>query len=155
MDRTRGWQVRYAELPKATSIDGVVLSQPQVLGHIFGHFYVLSWGLCHAHLAQVGFSCFQYLMKLSNVPNLHVFCTKCSAPPNLPPNAGLHDINIVLGAISEVTNLWLHFMIAGRGPFPGFLEQAWVGMFNEVIRIADGKPLSELELQMVVSTGSL
>jgi hypothetical protein len=69
----------------------------------------------------------------------------------------LHDIKLILGTIpgsNEVTNLWFDFMILGWGPFPRFLEQDWVRMFNEVIRIAGRKPL-ELELQTVVSTGGL
>ena len=45
------------------------------------------------------------------------------------------------------------FNIIGRRPFVGCLDQDWVGMFNEVIRISAGKPL-ELELQMVVSAGN-
>jgi hypothetical protein len=67
----------------------------------------------------------------------------------------LYDNNIVLGTITEsnrVTNLRFFFKIVlDRRPFRGCLDQAWVGMFNEVIRIGGGKPL-ELELGMAVST---
>ena len=105
------------------------------------------------HLSLAG------LVNLGNLPNLHVFslCTNitCSAPLSPLPKAVLHDINLVLSTIPEsnkVANLWFNFTIVGWHPFPGCLEQDWVGMLHEVIRIADGKPL-ELELQMAVSTG--
>ena len=95
-------------------------------------------------------------MNLTNLPNLHLFAlyafVDCNPPRNAPSFVVLHDINIVLSAIPEsnrVTNLWFDFEIHGRHPFHGCLDQDWVGMFNEVIRIAGGKPL-ELELQMVV-----
>ena len=57
---------------------------------------------------------------------------------------------MVLGTIpgsNRITNLSFDFIILGRHPYPGCLDQDWVGMFNEVIRIGDGKPL-ELELQI-------
>ena len=106
------------------------------------------------------------LVNLSNLPNLHVFSlyviVNCIPPRNAPRNAPLfavlHDINVVLGTIPEsnrVTNLWFDFQIVGqRGqhPFLECLNQDWVGMFNEVIRIGGGKPL-ELELQMAASVG--
>ena len=41
-----------------------------------------------------------------------------------------------------------------RRPFKGCLDQDWVGIFKEVIRIGGGKPL-ELELMMAVDTGDL
>ena len=50
-----------------------------------------------------------------------------------------------------MTNLWFEFEIVGLRPFRGCLDQDWVGMFNEVIRISGGKPL-ELELLMSVRT---
>ena len=100
-------------------------------------------------------------MNLSNLPNLHVLslCTtiNCNAPRNAPRPAVLHDINLVLGAIrgsNKVTNLLFDFTILGPRPLAGFFEQDWVGMFHEVIRIADEKPL-ELELQMVEAAGIL
>jgi len=104
-------------------------------------------------------------VNLSNLQNLRVFSLyniiNCTAPRKAPRNAQpfavLHDINVVLGTIPEsnkVTNLWFDFKIVGRRPFRGCLDQDWAGIFNEIIRIADGKPL-ELELQMVVSMGSL
>ena len=98
-------------------------------------------------------------MNLTNLPNLLVLslCTiiNCNAPRNTPRNPVLQDINLVLGAIpgsNKVTNLLFDFTILGPRPLSGFFEQDWAGMFPEVIRIADGKPL-ELEIQMVVAAG--
>ena len=107
-------------------------------------------------------------MNLSNLSNLRVFSlyyslVNCKVPGkrnarrtrNAPPFVVLHDVNMVLGTILDsngVTNLWFDFMIFGWHLFPGCLDQDWVGMFNEVIRIGGGKPL-ELELQMRVETG--
>ena len=94
-------------------------------------------------------------MNVSNLP-LHVFSlyavVNCKLPPIAPPFAVLHDINIVLGKIPEpnrVTNLWLEILTVGRRSFHGCLNQDWVEMFNEIIRIAGGKPL-ELELNLVI-----
>ena len=79
----------------------------------------------------------------------------------MPPFAALHDINVALGTIPDsnrVTNLWFDFSMIGRRgsqhPFLGCLNQDWVGLFNEVIRIGGGKPL-ELELQLSASMGFL
>ena len=103
-------------------------------------------------------------MNLSNLPNLQVFSLSaiidCKVPRKrkasrkVPPFAVLLDINTVLGTILEsnrVTNLWFDFDIVGRNPFRGCLDQDWVGMFNEVIRIGGEKPL-ELDFQIGVST---
>ena len=103
-------------------------------------------------------------MNLSNLPNLKAFSLYavviCKpprqrlAPRSAPPFAVLHDINIVLGTIpksNKLTNLWFHFVIFGQRPFRGCLDQDWVGIFNEIIRIGAGKPL-ELEFGMSVST---
>ena len=93
-------------------------------------------------------------MNLGNLSHLHVFSLYVIIGCN--ENAAiLHDISMVLGTIpksNDVTNLCFDFKIVGWYPFRGCLDQDWVGMFNEVIRIADGKPL-ELELQMVVYNG--
>ncbi|KIM41140.1 hypothetical protein M413DRAFT_159898 [Hebeloma cylindrosporum] len=98
------------------------------------------------------------LLNLCNLPNLRVFalyakvikCDKPAFPAHLIPV--LHDINIVLGTIpksNKVANLWFDFTIIGQHPFGDCLERDWAGMFKEVIRISDGKPL-ELELMMEV-----
>jgi hypothetical protein len=101
-------------------------------------------------------------VNLSKIPNLQVFCLciiiSCKVPRKSPRNAQppevLRDISIVLGTIpvsNKVTNLWFDFEIFGRRPFRGCLDQDWVGIFSEIIRISDGKPL-ELEIQMEVTT---
>ena len=111
---------------------------------------------------------FDGLVNLSKLPNLHTFSLAASvnckkprkAPRNAPPFDVLRDISIVLSTIPEsnkITNLWFDFSMVGRRgrrPFLGCLNQDWVGMFNEVIRIGGGKPL-ELELQMTASMGFL
>ena len=105
------------------------------------------------------------LVNLSNLSNLKAFSlfsiVDCepsrgeNAPMSLsPPLAVLQDINTVLRTIpksNRVTNLWFHFVIIGVHPFRECLDQDWVGIFNEVIRIGDGKPL-ELEFAMSVCT---
>ena len=97
------------------------------------------------------------LVNLSKLSNLRVFSLYAFinfTPPRkrkARPFSALHDVNIVLGTIPEsnrITNLWFDFKIIGRRSFPGCLDQDWTGMFNEVIRISDGKPL-ELECMMV------
>jgi hypothetical protein len=96
-------------------------------------------------------------VNLSSVSRLHVFSLFAIIKCDAPRFAVLHDINIVLGTIpdsNKVTNLRFDFQIVGRRPFRGCLDEDWVGMFNEVIRISDGKPL-EFELQTVISTGNL
>ena len=106
------------------------------------------------------------LVNLSNLPNLQVFSlftvVNCEAIPwNVPPNApsfgALHDINIILRTIPEsnrITNLWFDFLIIGRPPFDKSLNQDWIGMFNEIIRIGGGKPL-ELEIMLLVTVSSI
>ena len=97
-------------------------------------------------------------MDLGNVPRLRVFSLfaiiHCNVKPQL---AVLRDISIVLGTIPEsnrVTNLGFDIKIVGRRPFRGCLDQNWAGLFNQVIRISDGKPL-EMELHIAISTGGL
>jgi hypothetical protein len=93
-------------------------------------------------------------VNLSNVSRLHVFSLDAIIKCNVPRSEVLHDINIVLGTIPEsnnLTNLAFDFSIAGQRPFRGCLDQDWDGMYNEVIRISDGKPL-EVELHMTVSS---
>ena len=99
---------------------------------------------------------FAGLVNLSNLSNLKTFSffgiVKC-APEIAPPLTVLHDINAVLRTIpksNRVTKLWLLFEISGVHPFLECLDQDWVGIFNEVIRIGDGKPL-DLEFAISVS----
>jgi hypothetical protein len=104
-------------------------------------------------------------VNFSNLPNLQVFSlytiANCetlpiegrNVPLNPPSFAALHNINIILGTIPEfnkMTNLRFDFFIMG---LPECLNQNWVGMFNEIIRIGGGKPL-ELELMLTVSFSS-
>ena len=113
--------------------------------------------VCHLPLAG--------LVNLSNLPNLQVFSLytiiNCRAPRRgqriVPTFAALQDINIVLGTIpdsNKITNLWLDFLTVGRRPFDKCLNQDWVEMFNEIIRISGGKPL-ELDLKFAVASGTL
>ena len=63
----------------------------------------------------------------------------------------LREIDFVLSTIpkvNQVTKLSLDFTIIGEHPFGGCLEEDWVGMCNEVIRISAGKPL-ELDLDLI------
>ncbi|KIM41228.1 hypothetical protein M413DRAFT_144701 [Hebeloma cylindrosporum] len=101
------------------------------------------------------------LMTLSNLSNLRIFAIiaaiNCNKRRNAPTPMIIHDINTVLGTIpkvNKITHLSFDFDIVGRVPFNGCLNQDWVGMFDEIIRISHGKPL-ELELVMGVSTGNL
>ncbi|KIM34743.1 hypothetical protein M413DRAFT_80113 [Hebeloma cylindrosporum] len=101
------------------------------------------------------------LMSLSNLSNLRVFAIfaiiNSNKRRNAPCLAVIYDINTVLGTIpkaNKITNLSFKFNIIGRRPFRECLEQDWVGMFDEIIRISGGKPL-ELELAMAVSTENL
>ena len=90
-------------------------------------------------------------MNLSNVSHLHVFSldTTIICQRDEPRFAVLHDINIVLGTIpksNKLTRLGFNFDIIGH-TFRECLDQDWDGMYNEVIRISDGKPM-EVELQI-------
>ena len=51
-------------------------------------------------------------------------------------------------------NLSFDFQILGEHPFRGCLDEDWVGICDEVIRISSGKPL-ELDLTMSVDNGTL
>ena len=73
---------------------------------------------------------------------------KCDAPDPVV----LRDIVVVLSTIpkaNQVTKLSLNFTICGEHPFAECLEEDWVGMCVEVIRISAGKPL-ELDLDMSI-----
>ncbi|KIM47024.1 hypothetical protein M413DRAFT_23319 [Hebeloma cylindrosporum] len=97
------------------------------------------------------------LVNLSKLPNLHVFSLyaiiKCKIRRKAARPVVLHDINTVLRTIpgsNKITNLWFDFSILGRRPFHVCLEQDWVGIFKEIIRISGSKAL-ELEFQMGVA----
>ena len=103
-------------------------------------------------------------MNLSNLPNLQVFSLSTGLNTGKqrikrwrhdPPSelSTLDDINTVLATIpvcNRMTNLCFHFLTDCSPPFYECLDQDWVGMFNEIIRIGGEKPL-ELGLVMEVS----
>ena len=69
-----------------------------------------------------------------------------------PRFAVLHDFNVVLSTIPEsnrLTSLSFNFEIFGWCPFRECLDQDrdWDGMYSEVIRISEGKPI-EVDLQI-------
>ncbi|KAF8881672.1 hypothetical protein CPB84DRAFT_1791534 [Gymnopilus junonius] len=97
------------------------------------------------------------LVDLSHLPSLHVFALYAIITCGAKGSAVLHDINTVLRTIpacNKVTNLTLDYTVLGEHPFEGCLDQDWVGLCSEIIRIAAGKPL-ELDLMTTVSTGKL
>ena len=53
-----------------------------------------------------------------------------------------------------VTNLSFDFYVIGDQPFRGCLDEDWVGLCDEVIRISSGKSL-ELDLGMELDRGML
>ena len=90
-------------------------------------------------------------MDLSHLPNLHIFAIhslfRCDVP------VVLNDINLVLSTIpkaNQITKLSLDFVIYCGHPFVECIEEDWVGMCDEIVRISAGKPL-ELELEMSIS----
>ena len=98
-------------------------------------------------------------MNLSNVSRLHIFQVSLDiifkGDCDEPWFADLHDINIALGTIRSPMDLQkkksLGFEIFCYPPFRECLDQDWDGMFNEVIRISDGKHI-EVELQIYTIT---
>lgn len=94
------------------------------------------------------------LLNLKDLSSLRVFALYAIIKCNKKESGALRDINIVLSKISasnQVTNLSFDFSISGKHPFGGCLEQDWIGLCDEIIRISAGKPL-ELELQTKVSS---
>ena len=88
-------------------------------------------------------------MNLSGLPRLRVFALRAEIKCDAPEFAVLRDINIVLHTIpasNSITNLWFDFSILGEHPHE-CLDEDWVGICDEVIRISSGKPL-ELEMGM-------
>ena len=52
-----------------------------------------------------------------------------------------------------MTNLWFVFLADCSPPFDECLDQDWVGMFNEIIRIGGEKPLElGLEIEVCLTT---
>ena len=90
-------------------------------------------------------------MDLRHLPNLHIFAIYVVIGFDAQEPVILRDINLVLSTIpktNQVTKLSLYFIILVRiYPFDGCLEEDWVGMCDEAIRISAGKPL-DLNLEM-------
>ena len=97
------------------------------------------------------------LMNLTNHSNLRVFSLIVTIDGDARNPSVLQDINTVLSRISspnKITNMFFDFTISGSSPFLGCLDEDWVGLCQQIIRIAAGKPL-ELDLQMAVSNDDL
>lgn len=92
-------------------------------------------------------------MDLRHLPNLHIFANRPIIKCDGREPVVLRDINLVLSTIpkiNQVTKLSLDFTIVGEHPFSGCLEEDWVGMCDEVVRISTGKPL-EFYLEMSIT----
>ena len=88
------------------------------------------------------------LVDLRRLPNLHDFGIHAFFKCDTPGHVVLHDINVVPSTIpkaNQITKLSLYFTIRGEHPFDGCLEEDWVGVCDEVVRISAGKTL-ELDL---------
>ena len=95
-------------------------------------------------------------MDLRHLPNLRIFAIHTNIESDARDAQGLlvlHDINSILSTIpkaNQVTQLSFKFCFTVfdlHHPFGKYLEQDWVGLCDEVIRISAGKPL-ELYLVM-------
>ena len=92
-------------------------------------------------------------MNLRHLPNFHIFTfhafIKCDAHEPVVSR----DINSILATIpdtNQVRQLTFRFNIYGEHPFGGCLEQDWVGMCDEVVRVSAGKTIAlYLELSIV------
>ena len=96
-------------------------------------------------------------MNLRHLPYLHIFAIYAIISCDVQKLVVLRDINLVLSTIptaNQVTELSFHFTIYGEYPFLRCLEENWVGMCEEVVRISAGKPL-ELNIKMSVSPSKL
>ena len=97
------------------------------------------------------------LVDLRHLPNLHVFTILSNIRWDAPEPVVLRDIRLVLSTIprvNQVTKLSLDFIIYCQHPFSKCLEEDWVGMCDEVVRISAGKPL-EFNLEMSITTARL
>ncbi|KAF8799711.1 hypothetical protein BYT27DRAFT_7200935 [Phlegmacium glaucopus] len=85
------------------------------------------------------------LVNLRNLSCLHVFALHAIITCDMQDSAVVRDINLVLSTIptsNKITNLSFDFIIRGKHPFGGCLEEDWVGLCDEVVRISAGKPLN-------------
>ncbi|KAF8799703.1 hypothetical protein BYT27DRAFT_7342791 [Phlegmacium glaucopus] len=89
------------------------------------------------------------LVNLRDLSYLHVFALYVIIKCDVPESAVVRDVNLVLNTIptsNQVMNLSFYFSIRGEHPFGGCLEEDWVGLCDEIVRISAGKPLN-LELE--------
>ena len=89
-------------------------------------------------------------MDLRRLANLHILSIHSIIKCRVPERVVLRDIDLVLSTIpkaNQVTKLSLDFAICGKRPFAECLEEDWVGMCDEVVRISAGKPF-ELDLDI-------
>ncbi|KAF8799710.1 hypothetical protein BYT27DRAFT_7200934 [Phlegmacium glaucopus] len=116
------------------TLEELCLTNPQV------------WGKGEKQLPLSG------LVNLRDLSCLHVFALKVIIQCDMPESAVVRDINLVLSTIptsNQVTNLSFDFSIRGEHPFGGCLEEDWVGLCDEVVRISAGEPLDlSLETSM-------
>ena len=91
-------------------------------------------------------------MDLRRLSNLHIFATRAFIKCDAHEPVVSRDVNSILSTIpnaNQVTQLSFRFDIYSRHPYSECLEQDWVGMWDEVVRISAGKPL-ELFLEMSI-----
>ncbi|KAF8799721.1 hypothetical protein BYT27DRAFT_7245951 [Phlegmacium glaucopus] len=85
------------------------------------------------------------LVNLRDLSCLHVFALYAIITCGVPESAVVRDVNLVLGTMptsNKITDLSFCFTICGEHPFGGCLEEDWVGLCVEVVRISAGKPLN-------------
>ena len=92
------------------------------------------------------------LINLRNISNLRVFALYLIVKCHSGESTTLRDVNVVLDTIpasNQVSNLFFDIKIYGKHPFRECLDQDWVGLCDQVIRISNDK-LLELDLQTLV-----
>ena len=92
------------------------------------------------------------VVNLRQLPNLHIFAIHAIINCDALEPVILRDIVFVLSTIpkaNQLTKLSLNFTVYGEHPFTGCLNEDWVGMCVEVVRISAGK-LLELDLDMSI-----
>ena len=89
-------------------------------------------------------------MNLRHLPNLHIFAIYAVIGCDAQGPVVLRDIKLILSTIpkaNQVTKLSLDF--TSKHSFSGCLDEDWVGMCDEVVRVSAGKPL-ELDLEISI-----
>jgi hypothetical protein len=85
---------------------------------------------------------------LKDLSRLRVFALVASIKGYVRRSVVIRDINTVLGTIpasNQMTNLLFDFIIFGKRPFRGCLNEDWAGLCDQIIRISAEKPI-ELDL---------